>query len=233
MRYALALLPLAASLLFVSSALAQPPVLSSVTVSADRHPSAHLSAPKASDVTIYFASKPDRGTDGSFFQENIVALDVLTSDAIQAGSWIGSDQLDPGTYYVMLNASPDFALCYDPNTGTYDPSCADGYSNVAKLTVPIPRIRYAASVSVFRYLKEADLRLKATPLGVKQRYRVCYRNSVNKKRCVSGTLGGYSWNAPGSGEVSVSTRKLPAWTTFTWYVGSRAVAKKRVRVRHA
>lgn len=42
--------------------LAQPPVLSSVTVSAERHPSAGFSAPKASDVTIYIASKPDRAT---------------------------------------------------------------------------------------------------------------------------------------------------------------------------
>src|SRR4051812_10244036 len=117
MRYALALLTLAASLVFVSSASAQLPVLSSVTVSADRHPSAQFSTPKAGDVTIYFASKPDRASDGSFFQENIVALDFLTADEIQAGNWTFSDQLDPGTYYVMLNADPDFDLCYDPNTG--------------------------------------------------------------------------------------------------------------------
>jgi hypothetical protein len=97
MRFAIALLSVLASLVFVGGALAQPPILSSVTVSADRHPSAHFSTPKASDVTIYFASKPDRGTDGSFFQENIVALDFLTTSEIQTGSWTGSDQrLDPG-----------------------------------------------------------------------------------------------------------------------------------------
>ena len=230
MKYAISLLAVATSLVFVDSALAQPPVLSSVTVSADRHPSAQFSAPKASDVSIYFASKPDRASDGSFFQENIVAADFLTTDEIQAGSWTYSYQLDPGTYYVMINADPDFDLCYDYNTGTYDPSCADGYSNVVPLTVPVPPIRYAASVSALRYAKEAFLTLKATPLGAKQHYRVCYLTRAKKRRCVSGTLDGYSWDSSGDDQVTISTRKLAARTTFTWYVGSRAVAKKRARV---
>lgn len=234
MRYAIALSLLAASFVFVSSAAAQPPVLSSVTVSADRHPSAKFSAPKADDVEIYFASEPARGSDGSFYDENIVAGDSMTSDEIQAGSWTYSDQLDPGTYYVMINADPDFDLCWDEDTGTYDPSCANGYSNLVTLTVPVPRIRYTAGVSVFRFEKEADLRLKATPLGEKQRYRVCYLAGIKKKkRCLSGTLDGYSWDSSGNSELSVSTRKLRAVTTFTWYVGSKAVAKKRVKVRRA
>jgi hypothetical protein len=130
----------------------------------------------------------------------------------------------------MINADLDFGLCYDPNTGTYDPSCADGYSNVVTLTVPTPQIRYTAGVHVYRYSKEADLSLKATPLGVKQHYRVCYLTRAKKKRCVSGTLDGYSWDSPGSDEMFVSTKKLATRTTFTWFVGSRAVAKKRVKV---
>jgi hypothetical protein len=231
-RLVAALVVVVASLVFAGGALASPPALSSVTVSADRHPSATFSAPKADDVTIYFASRPDRASDGSFFQENIVAVDFMTSDEIQAGSWTYSDQLDPGTYYVMLNASPNFDLCYIPSTGTYDPSCAYGYSNVVGLTVPIPPIRYRAAVTVLRYARVAYLDLKATPLGVSKPYRVCYRNRAKKKRCVSGRLDGYSWNSSASDELRVSTRKLPTWTTFTWYVGSRAVAKKRVRVRH-
>jgi hypothetical protein len=231
MRYAAVLIPLAASLVFVGSALAQPPVLSAVTVSSDRHPTAQFSAPKASDATIYVANKPDRATDGSFYDENVVDLDFLTADEIQSGTWTSSGQLDPGTYYVLLDADPDFDLCYDPGTDSYDPSCADGWSNMATLTVEVPPIRYAAGVSVLRYSREADLRLKATPLGETQRYRVCYLNRLKKKRCVSGTLDGYSWNSPATDEKLVSTRKLAASTTFTWYVGSRAVAKKRVKVR--
>lgn len=221
------------SLVLADGALASAPVLSSVTVSADRHPSADFSAPKADDVTIYFASKSDRASDGSFFQENIVDLDFMTSDEIQAGSWTYSDQLAPGTYYVMLHASPNFDLCYVPSTGGYDPTCADGYSNVVKLEVPVPPIRFRARVSILRYARVADLSLKATPLGVRKAYRVCYRDRAKKKRCVRGNLDGYSWNASASDEVSIRTTRLPTWTMFTWYVGSRAVAKKRVRVLHA
>jgi hypothetical protein len=226
-----ALVAVVASLVFAGGAVAAPPVLSSVTVSADRHPSARFSAPKADGVEIYFASKPDRATDGSFFQENIVTEDFMTTEEIQAGNWTYTDQLDPGTYYVMIDASPDFNLCYIDSTGTFDPTCAEGYSNVVTLTVPVPPIRYRAGVTVFRYSRVAYLDLKATPLGVSKRYRVCYRNRAKKKRCVSGTLDGYSWNSSASDEVSVSTRKLAARTTFTWYVGSQVVAKKRVRVR--
>jgi hypothetical protein len=232
-RLIVALVVVIASLGFVGGALASAPVLSSVTVSADRHPSATLSAPKADFVAIYFASKPDRATDGSFFQENIVASDILTSDEIQTGSWTYSDQLDPGTYYVMLDASPNFDLCYIVDSGTFDPSCADGYSNVVGLTVPVPPIHYKAGATVLRYLRVAYLHLRATPLGVSRPYRVCYRTQAKKKRCVSGTLDGYSWNSSASDELRISTRKLPAWTTFTWYVGSRVVAKKRVRVRQS
>jgi hypothetical protein len=131
---------------------------------------------------------------------------------------------------VMLNADPDFDICYDYNTGTDDPSCADAYSNIVTLTVPTPQIRYTAGVTVYRYSKEADLRLKATPLGVNQHYHVCYLTRAKKRRCVSGTLDGYSWDSPGSDQMLVSTRKLATRTTFTWYVDSRAVAKKRVKV---
>jgi hypothetical protein len=115
--------------------------------------------------------------------------------------------------------------------GDADDTGADGYSNIVKLTVPVPPIRYRARVSVLRYVREAFLTLQATPLGVSKPYRVCYRDSAKKKHCVRGNLGGYSWDSSASDEVSVRTRKLPAWTTFTWYVGSRSVAKKRVRVR--
>gem|GEM_PF-2947805 len=232
-RRLLAFLPFVAALVFAGSALASPPVLSSVTVSADRHPSALFSAPRADDVEIYFASKPDQGTDGSFYDENVVTQDDLTNDEIQAGRWTYEDQLDPGTYYVMLHASPSFDACYVDSTGGYDPSCADGYSNIVKLRVPVPPIRYTASASVLRYIGEVNLNVKATPLGVDQAYRVCYLNAAKKKRCVSGTLDGYSWDASGTDELTVSTKSLAPTTTFTWYVGSRAVATKRVKTPHS
>lgn len=232
MRRFLRTVPLVAAgaLLLAQGALAAAPVLSLVTVGKDRHPAVQFSAPKADSVTIYFATKPDRATDGSFLRENIDTMDFLTTDEVQAGRWTYERQLDPGTYYVMLNVSPDFDVCYVFGSGTYDPSCADGYSNLVQLTVPTPPIRYTASVSVLRYAGTAALVLKASPLGVTLPYRVCYRNKAKRTACVTGSLRGYSWDSLATDSVSVGVRNLPLTTTFTWYVGAKAVASKRVRV---
>lgn len=93
----------------------------------NRHPSATFSAPGADDATIYFANKPDRASDGGFVRKNIKGLDLLATDEIRRGSWSFEDQLDPGTYYVMM-------LAFD-----YDcigqPDCIGGYSNMLKLAV--------------------------------------------------------------------------------------------------
>jgi hypothetical protein len=223
----------AIGLWLAQAACATPPVLSSVTVSQDRHPAATFTAPKADSVDIYFASKPDRATDGSFLQENVVTLDFLTSDEIQASRWSYENQLDPGTYYVMLHASPNFDACYIFNAGTFDPSCADGYSNVVQLNVPIPPIRYTVAASVLRYLGQVDLDFKATPLGVKQPYRVCFANKAKHRSCVVGMLDGYAWSSAAADQVSVSTRTLGPVTTFTWYVGANAVASRRVKTPRA
>lgn len=221
------------ALTLASSAAASPPVLSSVTVSPDRHPAATFSAPRADSVTIYFATKPDRATDGSFLQENIATLDLLTTDEIQASRWTYENQLDPGTYYAMLRASANLDSCYIFGSGTNDPACADGYSNVVQVTVPVPPVRYSVAANVLRYIGEVELNLKATPLGTKQPYRVCYANKSKHRVCVSGSLDGYSWNSAATDQVTVSTRALGPTTTFTWFVGSKQVASRRVKTPRA
>lgn len=158
-----AILSSAVVLALSGSALAVPPTLSAVSQQ-DRHPAAAFSAPRADFVAIYFASKPDRATDGSFLQENIASADILTDSETQSGRWSGETQLNPGSYWVMLNASPDFGSCFRDD-GTIDPACAEGFSNVATLTVPKPAVRYSVRATVYRYLREASLRLTATPLG--------------------------------------------------------------------
>jgi hypothetical protein len=154
---------------------------------------------------------------------------VLADSEIQSGKWVAESQLDPGVYYVMLHASPDFDLCYITATGTYDPSCANGYSNVVQLTVPVPPIKYAASATVYRFIHQATLRLTARPLGARLPYKVCYRTSRGARRCVAGVVEGYSWNSSATDSLTVSTRGLGKVTTFTWYVNSRKVAGRAVR----
>jgi hypothetical protein len=219
------------ALALARSAPGVPPVMTSASAGANRHPGVTFSAPRAGYATIYIASKPDRATDGRFLSENIESIYSLTDSEIQSGHWVSERQIDPGTYWAMLKASHDFDTCYISGSGgQYDPACADGYSNAVQFVVNKPRISYTASVTAYRSVHIAYLKLTANPLGEKRRYKVCYPTRTQKKHCVSGTLNGYAWSSSTSDTVSVSTRKLSKRTTFTWYVSGKAVAKKRVRV---
>jgi hypothetical protein len=218
------------SLVASPAARAAPPHLLSVTAE-NRHALATFSAPRADFGTIYFASRPDRATSGEFLSENVKHLDVLTDSEIQSGRYLDESQLDPGTYWVMLRVSADFDSCWIFDRGDYDPACANGYSNVVQLIVPKPAVRYRTRATAYRFLREVTLTLTAAPLGESVPYRVCGRISARRQRCVRGTVDGFSWSFEASDTVSMTTRGLPRLTTFTWYVGSRAVASRRVRVR--
>jgi hypothetical protein len=177
--------------------------------------------PGADDATIYFATAPDRATDGSFLDENVKHLDVLTTDEIQAGSWLDSAQLDPGLYYVMLRAYND---CFG------DPACTQGYSDMLTLTVPKPAPRYSGGVQAYRYLSTVDLRFRVAPLGERLSYRVCWTRVNKPRKCVRSTVDGYSWNNPATDQIEVRKRGMPKRTAFAWYVDGRKVASKRVRI---
>ena len=213
----------------IASVSAVPPTIGGVGAQS-RHPIVTFSAPKADDVVIEIATKPDRASDGEFLSENERVFDLVTDSELQAGRWLYADQLDPGKYYVMVKASPAFDLCYQSG-GTYDPSCADGYSDPVALTIPAPPIKYTAAVAREKYSNTVELTLTAKPLGQKLRYRVCYRTSANRDRCLNGTLDGYSWNSPADDRLTVNAKGLSAFTTFKWSVGGKVVASKRSRVR--
>ena len=132
---------------------------------------------------------------------------------------------------MLLRASPDFSLCYLYDSGTFDPSCADGYSTMQTLNVPRPPIRYGASVQHYVYLNNVDLTITAVPLGQKLPYRVCYRTKAGGRVCLGGVIAGYSWSSSASDTRSVNRRNLRTITTFTWYVEGRPVVSKRARVR--
>jgi hypothetical protein len=219
----------AVALALAGPASAGPPTLLTVGVKA-RHPTATFVAPRAASVAIYLASKPDRATDGSFLSENVKELGSLTDSEIQSGRWLDENRVDPGRYYVMLRAFADYDSCFIVELGKLDPACADGFSNLMTLVVPKPRVRYVARVSVYTYLRDASLRLTATPLGEKRPYRVCYATKAQRRRCLRGTLDGFSWSSAADDTIDASTRDLATTTTFTWYVAGKAVASKRARV---
>jgi hypothetical protein len=196
---------------------AQPPSLLGIDQQ-QRHARAQFSMPGADVATIYFASKPDRATDGSFLQENIKHSDFLTTSEIQSGAWFDESQFDPGLYYVMMNAT-DFDC-----TGM--PSCIDGYSNILTLTVPKPTSSYRGGVEILHYAHVAYLTLRVKPLGERLSYKVCWRLKNKKRRCLRGAVSGYSWNSAADDMVSVGLRGMGGRTTFTWYVHGSAVASK-------
>jgi hypothetical protein len=230
-RRSLLLLSLAvAALVAPAQALAAPPTLSSVGQQ-NRHPTATFSAPRSDDATIYVATKPDRATDGRFLDENLKTLAFLTDSELQSGQWLSNEQLDPGTYWVMLRTSANFGSCYSFDTGGFDPACADGFSNVMQLVVPEPAVRYSAGVTVYKYLNQVDLRLAAAPLGTSRSYRLCYQLRSGRTRCLTGTLDGFDWNSGVADTLTVSKQNLPRITTFNWYVGGKRVATKRVLIR--
>jgi hypothetical protein len=213
----------AAALAVVGTAAAsQPPTLLSVAQT-NRHPSATFSIPGADDATIYLADKPDRATDGSFLQENVKEVGLLTTDEIQRGSWLDSSQIDPGLYYVLLRATD-----YDC---IGQPTCLDGYSNMLTLTVPKPRLSYRASVRAYHYLHEAALTLRVSPLGERLPYKVCWRLRNNRRRCLASAVAGYSWNSSAEDQVSVRLRGLARRTTFRWYVHGSLIATKTADTR--
>ncbi len=200
-----------------------------------------FSATRADSVSVYIASKPDRGSDGSFLTENVVTMDSFTDSEIQAGQWLDSDQIDPGSYFVMLKATRDFTSCdsYDSNFNTVvDPSCADGFSTVVSLTIPTPKSRYTVKTEVLKNIRIAYLTLTANPLGTKLPYQVCWKQPTGKKKtlkkkCVTGSLSGYSWSDDASDLRRISTKGMTKRTKFTWYTrGSspKVLASKKITV---
>jgi hypothetical protein len=68
------------------------------------------------------------------------------------------------------------------------------------------------------------LTVTANPLGVKVPYQVCWKqptgkNKTLKKRCVKGTLNGYSWSTDASDMLSINTGAWPAHQVHLVHAG--------------
>jgi hypothetical protein len=213
-------------------ALAQIPSLESVSQQGG-HVSITFSAPDADFVTVHVASSPEQGSDGAFFSENIVQTDILTDDEIASASWLSDQRLNPGQYWVSVDATPDLETCM-LDDGSISPSCADGYSNVETITIPRPTTRYRAFESdMFANIGIVYVDLKATPLGDNEDVKLCYRVTVHERsvrRCLNRQLDGYDWSDSVDDTARLSTRGMAKREVFTWSLASRAIAHLTVQV---
>src|SRR5215218_3388472 len=108
-RDLLALAVAATALVFVSPAVAAPPVLTSVS-HVNRHPAATWTLPPGVQSRVAeVATSPATSTDGYFFSENVKAFDTL-EDA--QTNWVYNSQLDPGLYYVHIGGIDE--PCFSP-----------------------------------------------------------------------------------------------------------------------
>ncbi len=186
-----------------------------------------FSAPGAGGVTIFVAKGPQQN-DGSFLTANLADVGVLTADQIAAGVWTEQSPLAPGRYWVMVGANPDYTTC-QLDDGTISPTCSSGDSNVDSVTVAPPVTRYLGSVVSKRAGSGAiSLRLTATPLGVPEAVKLCYRITVRKrqlKRCLNRHLSGVDWSKPVDDVVRLSTTGMSKHESFTWTLAGRTVAR--------
>ena len=174
---------------------AAPPILLSVG-----HTSGHLTAewslpPGVQPRVIEAATSPETGSDGYFFEENVAEFETLQDFQT---SFVASDRMDPGTYYVHVAG--------------YDDSCLEcdvrEFSAVMAVTIPQPpppppkpwpKLQVSETKS---YIRTALARRFGNVYrhGYAKRIAGCERRSRTRVRCnrvswVIGDLGYRGWAA--------------------------------------
>ena len=155
--------------------------ITSVSVSPDRHVTVDWTGPPANGIewgSVEIATKPDAGTDGRFFRENVILNDSLTD---HQQHWVGSEALTaPGTYYVRVSGWWDGYSSSDyENYGTV-------YSQVVPFTVN-PTCTQVV-VSAGHYVKKLvrkghSVKRNGNSVWVKPVYKKVWIAPVYKQEC--------------------------------------------------
>ena len=113
-----------------------------------------------------------------------------------------------------------------------DTNCADGFSNIVTLNVPMPRPRYSTRIATVFPGISVYPEIRASPLGIAKRYQLCWTTRSRGRLCRTGTIYGYSWNSSASDELRIAVSgSMPTVTTFMWRVDGRIVGRQKARVR--
>ena len=111
------------ALVFAGQAVAAAPVTITSTSHVARHVKVTFTMPANwTPNVISIAKKPDVGSDGSFFTENIVDAGILSKGQTE---FLSSNQLDYGTYYIRIQTYQDDFM-------------ETGWSDTATVTIAAP-----------------------------------------------------------------------------------------------
>jgi hypothetical protein len=93
-----------------------------------RHPAARWTLPPNVEAwSVQVATRPDRGSDGQFFSENVVVFDLVRATDTE---WLDADRLKAGTYYVHVRGYDNTCL-----TPPYEGECGLVWSNVLSFRI--------------------------------------------------------------------------------------------------
>jgi hypothetical protein len=242
-RRLLALILAIAPIVHAGDAGAAPPLLTSVS-HVQRHPQATWTLPPGVVPQIAeVATNPSTSTDGYFFNENVVAFDLLQQGQ---ANWVYNGQLDPGIYYVHVAGLDE--PCFYAGLCPIREFTQTMTLTIAAPPPPPPRPRYEASVrsthpgairdSSRNWTYRGDtvrvrFRNAAARPNDGQGYRVCYTKN-RRLACHNRRILGRSWDAwrlrimaPWAGFVGGRYRRS---VEFTWRIDRRIVARKRIWV---
>jgi hypothetical protein len=119
------------ALVAAAPAAAAPPRTATITgtASQNRHPMVTwLLPPGVEAFAVEIATSPSTGSDGAFFQENVRDLGLLQPTQT---TYLGTSQLDPGTYYTHVETQ-DTSCSYLDNTTCF------AWSAPAQLAISLP-----------------------------------------------------------------------------------------------
>lgn len=211
-----------------ASASAVPPKLLSVGQQ-NRYPTATYSSPRSWLGDMWFSSSPARNPDGSFVAQGFLMDMGIYDENLTSGVWKGDKQLNPGTYWAILQVTPAND-CYD-DLLNLDPSCSAGYSNALQVVIPAPKPKYSVEPAFgLEGPHTLTLFLDASPVFDDITYRVCWtRVHPTKRRCLTHVLHGDPDQTDARDAVNVDGRTLGKFTKFTWSVEGKVVLSRRLR----
>ena len=233
-------LALGAAVWLPATALAAPPVLTSVG-HIDGHPTATWTLPPGVETNnLEIATSPvtPRGLPGFFLDENVR---VFTNPEATQTSYVSVHQLDPGTYYVHVTGQD--RPCFFAGRCPYIE-----FSQIMTFVIeppppPPPPPRYQASVRTthpkflppegsWTYVGDtvrARFRNANARPSDARRYTVCNTTATRRLACRSRTIVGRSW---GEFRLRMTMPMLTRWhqhVDFTWRIDGRVVARKRIK----